>query len=954
MKNIFNQSNDMTALKYAVYFFTSILIMACAAVPVFAQTETPSIGQFLDGDGHIKNPDNYIGSLDISGFKLTNDVNGTPVFRPASGLPTSNADWHPLGDGVSHEVSALAISGENLFVGGFFSLAGGQPASRIARYNLTDGTWHPIGDGVNSGVMALAVSGDDLFVGGDFTEAGGQPASRIARYNLTDGTWHALGLGVNDWVEDFAISGNNLFVGGWFTEADGQPISFIARYDMQNNTWHDLGNGVNSSVNALAIAWGNLFVGGWFTQADGQPANHIARYDLQINTWYALGDGVDNDVKAIAAVGTNLFVGGNFQEAGGQPANFIARFDLQNGTWHALDGGVAGTVSDITFSGDDLYVGGYFTQAGNKGPTGRIARYDMTLETWHFLGDGLDGPAFALAVSGAHLFVGGFYTHAGGQPASNIARWSGATIHTDWYLPITAQDMNYNFREVAIGTAPSATNGFDIGLDQYAPPPPPDGSFDIRIIEGEETYLKLYKPSTLMETIWTLEAYPETPGGFQVSLEWDMETVNDIPGYLFLYYEDSENVLHTTDMKADGLVWLPQDVHEFTIRHTVQTVLSLDYQEGWNLIGSPLGKLDISPYNIFNNAMVDSFFGYNGAYTDESVFQYGAGYWLRLSADEQVEFYPVFLDSVSIDEMEPRWHLIAGLGQPVDFANIIDPEGILVDGTLMGYDNDSGYFLTDTIEPGRGYWVRTDGFGSISMVADYSRPVHPNHAPAPEGFARFSVSNNGRELDFYLGGTLDGQDINPLSFSMPPKPPTAAFDIRFDNNRRMIELESGKLVVQSPVETLTFNYAGKDGQPELNLKMVLIRQGETVPEEIILKPGEQMDVYGTGLTEVLVELTLATSSGTDPELPLRVSLSQNYPNPFNPTTQIKYALPEAVDVRLDVYNIAGQRVATLVNAQQNAGHHTATFDGSRLASGVYVYRLQAGNVVHTRKMVLVK
>jgi hypothetical protein len=88
--------------------------------------------------------------------------------------------------------------------------------------------------------------------------------------------------------------------------------------------------------------------------------------------------------------------------------------------------------------------------------------------------------------------------------------------------------------------------------------------------------------------------------------------------------------------------------------------------------------------------------------------------------------------------------------------------------------------------------------------------------------------------------------------------------------------------------------------------------------------------------------------------PLEFELSQNYPNPFNPTTQISYSVPQQSNVTLKVFNVLGMEVATLFSGLQDAGQHTATFDAKRFSSGVYFYRLQAGSVSMTKKMVFMK
>jgi len=94
--------------------------------------------------------------------------------------------------------------------------------------------------------------------------------------------------------------------------------------------------------------------------------------------------------------------------------------------------------------------------------------------------------------------------------------------------------------------------------------------------------------------------------------------------------------------------------------------------------------------------------------------------------------------------------------------------------------------------------------------------------------------------------------------------------------------------------------------------------------------------------------------GGDPGLPGKASLLQNFPNPFNPSTTIRYALPARSHVNLSVYNTLGQLLATLVNGEEGAGDHEATFDGSECAGGVYFYRLQAGSFVQTRTLLLIR
>lgn len=109
---------------------------------------------------------------------------------------------------------------------------------------------------------------------------------------------------------------------------------------------------------------------------------------------------------------------------------------------------------------------------------------------------------------------------------------------------------------------------------------------------------------------------------------------------------------------------------------------------------------------------------------------------------------------------------------------------------------------------------------------------------------------------------------------------------------------------------------------------------------------KQIDLDGTYKYSNEVEVVVI--------VPAKFSLEQNYPNPFNPSTLIKYSIPQDQQVKLNVYNLLGENVMTLVNLFQKAGQHEVNFNASNLASGVYFYKLEAGTQVSIKKMILMK
>jgi subtilisin-like proprotein convertase family protein len=110
----------------------------------------------------------------------------------------------------------------------------------------------------------------------------------------------------------------------------------------------------------------------------------------------------------------------------------------------------------------------------------------------------------------------------------------------------------------------------------------------------------------------------------------------------------------------------------------------------------------------------------------------------------------------------------------------------------------------------------------------------------------------------------------------------------------------------------------------------------------------ELEAWGLSIT------TRPMSASTETQTPFQFRLEQNYPNPFNPSTAIRYQVSGVSDVRLEVFDVLGRKVSTLVRERKSSGSYQVNFNGAGLASGVYFYRLQAGSFVETKKMLLIK
>ena len=372
--------------------------------------------------------------------------------------------------------------------------------------------------------------------------------------------------------------------------------------------------------------------------------------------------------------------------------------------------------------------------------------------------------------------------------------------------------------------------------------------------------------------------------------------------------------------------------------------LELTVKDGWNLVSvpgiNPTGQ-GINSWWPGRNQTYNVYKLTSGYHITITTTQPGEGYWMYnngnnvyntgdewpASGIQRVPNTPINVSS--------GWNSIGGFDRTIQINQITTTPPGLIASPFYTFSNE--YRIVNVIEPGHGYVVKLNGQGKINYPDAFTKENGNQISYFKDDWGKITFTDNSNRI-FSL--YLINDEIDLDKYELPPLPPEQLFDIRFESGRIAEKIGNEiKFILMSGV-----NYPVKVMVENINV-ILQDESGKIIDTE--LATGEEITISNETITKLKVTSDKFTH-------PADFALMQNYPNPFNPSTKISFTIPLDTDVNLGIYNVLGELVVNLVSDYLKAGYYEYQFNAAKLASGIYIYRIKAGDFISSKKMVLIK
>ncbi|GAB6283000.1 MAG: hypothetical protein STSR0008_17540 [Ignavibacterium sp.] len=918
--------------KFSLVLLGLILNFLFLTQPTYSQITVDNI---LSTDGEVYGSLINGNTLYINGsFQNVGIATGNLALIDSS---TANPNLSfPKVDGQINDIEPDGMGG--WFVAGNFNHIGDYAIQNLAHINSDFSVNTIFAPNPNYVVYTIKIYGELIYLGGEFTEVSGASRNCIASVNVLTGvvtSWNPNITGQGARVRSIAIfeDGSIIYAGGQFSKVGADTRNNLAAIDLNGYASPSFNPNPNNLVWSIDISGPNLFVGGFFTNISGVNRNYVAKISAlngTVDVWDANILGLYSSIFTIQIHNNKVYISGSFTSIGGASRNNVAALDFSTGSATSWNPNLDAVVHDFLIVNDKIYLGGNFTSVGGQN-INYLAVVDSTNGTSLSWNPNLNASVSALATAGSNIIAGGYFILAKMQPRNYLAAFNTTTGELlNWNPNPNGYVYSMVYYDSKIYLGGEFTNVGGIGRNYL-------GSVDA--ITGNAV------------------SFNPNPNNIVFSLAISGSTLYT-GGFFSQIDVTPRNYLASFELTSGNLTnWDPEQSVIYDPNNGVAAITIGDTSVYVGGVFTQIG--DSSRNNIAEIGMMSGKATNWNPNADNSV--------ITISIDNSSIYAGGYFSNIGDSSRNNIASLDKITGKATDW-NPNPNNGVRAIASSDSYIYVGGYFdnIAGQTRNGIASFDKTNGNLSdwnLNLLSTYSTGSvntisldYTNKKVFIGGYFS-SVNNN---LRFNIAGVTNPDDplpvelttflANVLTNGVELKWQTATevnnygFEVlrsaQNDENWVSLGFVNGNGNSNSPKD---YSFVDEDIKNQVNGKYYYrLKQIDT---DGSYEYSETIEINWTnGITDVTDENNL----------PKEYSLSQNYPNPFNPTTTLSFAISQQSFVSLKVYDVLGKEVATLVNEEKPAGTYKVTFDAGKLSSGVYFYKLQTGNFVETKKMILLR